>query len=968
MATSYTSKGENGDVVLSNPVPEAEYMYGCLPTAVGMILGYYDLYGYRGTSLSAIIDGDVALKSRATDGNKYNMNAFDTVLGNAIASQEYVYRFFSRDGIDAVIAGNYTPTTSQEELEYSFVGDGDAMNTADWNCLADYLGTGQYWRGNSNYSTTNSLTTLEYLLNYNFRISISDEYTTKTIDYRNTSMLYGLDLYVKSKGLALDYEITGAYIADVAGGDFTFEDYMAEIDAGRPVIVSITGHAMTGYGYNAATREIIFDDCYSSGQKMAWDGTYHYSGAYRGLESITVIGFNVNGDVDLQVVPAGFRTRQLVLSTTENGPSTEYCFENDRVYLAYCVKNAGTKESGAFAIGVYVDDSLVSYFSNRSLDPNGSRTLTDAALSGPAVIPVGLHEVKVAADVWNAVQELSGSNNQADASILVLKSGTNVVSYRKNVSNWQTSYDDFVSGGARISVTSGRAYDTVLMGSIISSSSKGVSFYTASATVAQEGYLYDPTVYRFAHVYVQSGGTAVNARVESSGALTAMEGGLVSGADVSSRASMTILDGARLTGQVNLDSGASAVIQSAATLDFDISELAPGAGARVNNLSRLSGAPIYTLTVAAAQKGGSYTLAEGASGFSDSIGVCDVSGGSLGLLTVGGTANIGGVDYSLNLNDDVLSVSVAAAVAAPASSDIDGTGVSDVMFVWTGEHGEGNYQHGYWMNGTNAWQSQNGGHPAEWDNLGCHDMTGDGKAESVLVGNVVVDGVKGAYIGYYADAIDKPDGSTWVNIGYLTNSDNIVWKKAVGNLTGNASGANSIVWHAPQLGALGAWTDGTDTWVSVGGGYDANWTMIGCGDFDGDGADDVLMSYNGGRKYYAVALDGSASELAVSDTGWEVRAIGDFSGDGRDDVVAFHLETGLVAKWADGDSSNWSQLGQLDAKDWFVVGCGDYDGDAKDDLLVRQYSTGMLGYYSAGDMSAWNVMGYGVDMSWTVIA
>ena len=66
--------------------------------------------------------------------------------------------------------------------------------------------------------------------------------------------------------------------------------------------------------------------------------------------------------------------------------------------------------------------------------------------------------------------------------------------------------------------------------------------------------------------------------------------------------------------------------------------------------------------------------------------------------------------------------------------------------------------------------------------------------------------------------------------------------------------------------------------------------------------------------------------------------------------------------------ANWSQLGQLDAKDWFVVGAGDYDGDAKDDLLVRQISTGMLGYYSAGDMSAWVEMGRGVDMQWTVIA
>ena len=305
-----------------------------------------------------------------------------------------------------------------------------------------------------------------------------------------------------------------------------------------------------------------------------------------------------------------------------------------------------------------------------------------------------------------------------------------------------------------------------------------------------------------------------------------------------------------------------------------------------------------------------------------------------------------------------------------AKSDIDGNGVSDVMFVWAGTPEQpGNYQHGYWMNGTSTWQSANSSHPAEWVNLGCYDMTGDGKADSVLVGNVVVNDVKGAYIGYYADANDLPDGSTWVNIGYLNNADNIDWKNAVGNLTGNASGANSIVWYAPELYALGAWTDGTDSWVTLSNDFGGDaWTLVGCGDFSGDGKESVVMALNGGEQYYAVGIDGASSALSTSDSGWEVRAIGDFSGDGKDDIVAFHKETGLVAMWGDGDAANWSKLGQLDANDWFVVGAGDYNCDQKDDLLVRQYSTGMLGYYTSGDMSQWNVLGYGVGMEWTVIA
>ncbi len=335
---------------------------------------------------------------------------------------------------------------------------------------------------------------------------------------------------------------------------------------------------------------------------------------------------------------------------------------------------------------------------------------------------------------------------------------------------------------------------------------------------------------------------------------------------------------------------------------------------------------------------------------------------------------IGGTDYALSTmsGTGLWMVRQTTPTAKPAKSDIDGNDISEVMFVWTGtEEQPGNYQHGYWMNGTDTWQSANSSHPAEWENLGCYDMSGDGKADSVLVGNVTTETTgKGAYIGYYADANDLVDGSTWVNIGYLTNSDDVAWKNKVGNLTGNASGANSIVWYAPGLYALGAWTDGTDSWVSISNNFGGDdWTLVGCGDFDGDGKDSVVMTGANGKYFYTADLDGSVASMGASNwSGWEVRAIGDFSGDGKDDVVLFHLESGSMVMCADGDLDDFKSIGQLDAEDWFVVGCGDYNGDAQDDLLVRQYSSGMLGYYSGGDTTQWNTLGYGVGMEWTVIA
>ena len=470
---------------------------------------------------------------------------------------------------------------------------------------------------------------------------------------------------------------------------------------------------------------------------------------------------------------------------------------------------------------------------------------------------------------------------------------------------------------------------------------------------------------------VQSGGTA-GCIVSSGGVVKVESGGYLR--------ALTVSSGGVVTGV--LHDIYTVFRMYGGTLDLDISNAAPGGEYLIDDDANFDPNEDFncTLTVDGSQANGTYNLMEYAYEFDTKVitaesplTVKNTSGAKLGTLSVGQTAEIGGANYTLNLsNDNHLTVTVSGGTPPPtptgtAKSDIDGNGVSDVMFVWTGN----NYAHGYWMNGTSEWQSANSNHPAEWDNLGCYDMTGDGKADSVLFGNVTSEaGIHGAYIGYYADAIDNPDGSTWVNIGYLNNVDNIDWKNKVGNLTGNASGVNSIVWYAPELYALGVWTDGTENWATLSNDFGgAAWTLVGCGDFDGDGKDQVVMSLNGGEVYYVIGIgEENATELAKSDSGWEVRAIGDFKGDDKDDIVAFHAETGLVFMWNDGNSADWSQLGQLNAKDWFVVGAGDYNGDAKDDLLVRQKSTGMLGYYASGDMAQWNTLGYGVDMNWTVIA
>lgn len=272
-------------------VPQAEYMYGCTPTAVGMILAYYDLYGYRGSDgklydFSALIDGVPELNARGTDGDIYNMNAFDTVLGNFIASRRHVDEFFFDDRENPM-----------QEYQYSFVPGTTEFDTSRWDCLADYLGTNQYWRGNSDYSTTLYLdVTLEYIINSDYLYTAGMEIGKPlSFEIKWADVLYGLSMYVETTGYSMDAKNSYTFRTDNNGGSFSFEDYKREIDAGHLLLISIEGHSMVGYGYDAETNEIILDDTYEHDQRMKWGGSYYYAGEYRELLDISVIAFNTDG-------------------------------------------------------------------------------------------------------------------------------------------------------------------------------------------------------------------------------------------------------------------------------------------------------------------------------------------------------------------------------------------------------------------------------------------------------------------------------------------------------------------------------------------------------------------------------------------------------------------------------------------------------------------------------------------------
>ena len=289
-------------VCVSYEVPQAEYMYGCTATVVGMLLGYYDYWGYLGYDASNLIDGKIELNSRGLDGNAHDMDAFDTVLGSAIASEEYVERFFNTDVDD--------------EFYYTYKDENAVLNTDDWNCIADYIGTGQFWRGNGDLATSFYPTiSLEELLTQNYgKSKISSNSISIYVPVQNISMLYGLNMYVEQAGYKLDTGHTrNMYVEGYKNGSFTFDDFCAEIDAGRLVMLHIEDHTMLAYGYDRETREVIFDDTYKHNCRMEWGGSYYYSNRNREMYAVTLVAFDTSS---MSKIPA--QPEQPTVALSEN--------------------------------------------------------------------------------------------------------------------------------------------------------------------------------------------------------------------------------------------------------------------------------------------------------------------------------------------------------------------------------------------------------------------------------------------------------------------------------------------------------------------------------------------------------------------------------------------------------------------------------------------------------------------------
>lgn len=176
-----------------------------------------------------------------------------------------------------------------------------------------------------------------------------------------------------------------------------------------------------------------------------------------------------------------------------------------------------------------------------------------------------------------------------------------------------------------------------------------------SGTIANDTVIDSDNVFA-----VFSGGFANGVTVNKDGKLWVYEGGLANGITVGAGGELNVGYGGWITGRMTFQPGAIVIPDTMGTLDFDLTQTAPGETALVNDLSFVPDTFIFTLTVNGAQPDGTYRLAGGAAGFDQDVYVINTSGRTLGTLTVGGSLSTAMADYTLKKTGSDLTLDVTA--------------------------------------------------------------------------------------------------------------------------------------------------------------------------------------------------------------------------------------------------------------------------------------------------------------------
>lgn len=256
--------------VVINDVPALSWSFGCTATSAAMLAGFYDRQGYHnmyaGPTNSGLFPLTNAIWGTAT------INGEVRALCPLSAT---------RNGLDGRTTRGHV---DDFWIEYGN-NDDDPYITNGWiahsyeDCTADYMKTNQSEYGNSDGSTT-----------YYFHPSGGKYSGTDDKDGP-----YGFQQFIESRNYTLENRFSQTIVGyDGNTTGFSFNDYVAEIDANRPVMIHLIGHTTLGVGYDFDTQTVYLHDTWDyNTHSMIWGGEYqdrqHIAVSVFELTPVTII-------------------------------------------------------------------------------------------------------------------------------------------------------------------------------------------------------------------------------------------------------------------------------------------------------------------------------------------------------------------------------------------------------------------------------------------------------------------------------------------------------------------------------------------------------------------------------------------------------------------------------------------------------------------------------------------------------
>ena len=513
------------------------------------------------------------------------------------------------------------------------------------------------------------------------------------------------------------------------------------------------------------------------------------------------------------------------------------------------------------------------------------------------------------------------------------------------------------SGGTATAIRENGGYVDVADGANVTFASNtitGLNLPNHQSMTVHSNTVANSTIVNFGgHMFICYGGEANNTTINSRGSMYIYSGGVANSTTVNYGGRMYISSGGVAKGGLDISSKAIVSAYEGAVIDFTVTERTVSDGYMINDLSLVSGAPTYTITVNADQEYGTYKLAQNAQDISSTLTV-NTESGNIGTLTVNGDVlEYNDRQYTLtNSNGNLhLSVQDKNAVTAPDTNLLT-NGVSQIL-AWDAEQGKV----GYMATDGNvrpAWKGVwewSGAEADLWRVAGVGHFKG---SEVDYDGVLLYNGVGNCFAAW----TDLRKGSYgYVNLCKVDGSFNT---QCLANLDGDQY--DDILIYDTN-GSIGVVLDGTtykDIW-HVNKGEQAKWTIEGAGSFD-DGADKLVMVNNDNNFVYLwtnndptfSSWNWSTKSVGKLESGWEVAAVGDFEGDGIDDIMVLDRNTNNVWVWDDGNSQTKRWRGTL-GEGFEIEAAGDYNGDGCADLLLREHNTGWggLGYWGNGYAGNW---------------